>query len=1831
MAIFLPAETIHAQLTNHQSIVTKSYTGPTVTMGNTPGTFVGNVIFQPNVDIPLNHKIVEVIVEIEWSKTDDGSCTPTTGIPADMSHVGFQIRGPIGGTRYLATSTTTAAFAAPITTASFTGLGNVNNDVIVFRDAGNSLLPAAFPVLGQDTVAPNNQTLDFYCGQDPYGIWQIGGIDDAPAAGPQLCIHSYSITLVTCDFNQLEASCKVNPSVTLGPAGVRPLVFEDVDSISDVSCNVRSITFSPATINCSDVGSTIPVVMTIRDHLDSVASCMSTISVIDTNPPILQDCLPTIFATHYLNSMGRDTFWSDSVRAIDNCFPIIKEVRPFNGGTWGSFVAFNCSQGFQQFWARVRDASGNVDSCRLVIDMRDTIAPTAVCGNFTAYLTNAPNGDVTVFPGDIDAGSFDVCPPIIGRWIGSQFAPPPVYTCANLGMDTVILIVSDVAGNLDTCDNAIITIVDTLAPTAVCGVDSVYLDATGVTQSFAVNLDNGSFDNCFIDSLNINGQASVQVTCADLNLPKIVTLNVFDASGNTDACIASIFVFDTIPPVASCANVDLYIDQTGTTTVLADSLNSNSLDVCTGTNLTFDIGGNPSITFDCSALASTPNPVTLTVRDSFGNASTCIANVSVWDTVNPVANCAAPTVYLNASGIATVTAAQLSAGSSDNCAVTDSFVNVIGGAFATFDCSAIFTPQTATLIVNDAQGRTASCVATVTVEDTIRPTALCRNRVVASLNAVGQVTVYPSRIDSNSTDNCGLVLYQINNADSVTYTCADLGLQVATLLVQDSSGNQSTCTAQVEVQDNLPPTISCQSITTYLNSSGVSILTPADIVVAAGTNDNCQLLPSSYSFASGSTVTYTCDSIGTRRLVTIVSDNYGNSASCTTFITVEDSIKPVASCRPVPFTVQLDATGVGYVYPQDIDNGSFDLCGLSNLLINGVDSIAFTCASIGSIPSNVTLTVLDSTGNQANCIARVIVNDPISPIASCRDTTVYLGANGLALITPQAIDAGSNDNCSYTATIGGLASGTFNCSQVGTNTIQLIVTDPSNNSTQCPANVTVLDTIDPQANCVAPGQITVYLDNTCFASIPASTFNNGSTDNCSNNLSFQVGGLPNATFNATNLSTNPTPVDLVVRDPSGNRSTCSTTVIVLDTFPPTVSCRPDSVQLTGVNTSITPIMISAGATDNCSVPSLTINGQPSVTLDCNNLGTTMMTLIATDINGRSDSCTTTVFLEDVAAPTANCNANTIVYLDPTTNIATLQAANVDNGSLDNCSIASYLVSRDTFDCSDVIPNSIPVQLIVTDQSGNSDSCTTQVIVRDTISPVASCGSDTLFFSGSALTIAATALDAGSIDNCTLTSFSLSQDTFDCPDIGVNNVTLTIQDQSGNQATCTALVTVIDTAASATAGNPQVLCSIDSTTMTAMPVGPGLTGTWSSTVASTISSTTDPQATITDLPNGVNVFYWTVSSATCANLSQDSIVIEVIPTSPDIANAGVDQVLCDSSTITLAATTATISTGAWMQDTTQAASIVSFANAADSITTVAGLLPGNSYTFVWELTNGACGIHETDTVVVAIDAIPADVSNAGTNVICSPDTVMLMATTPNMGMGMWSSPHSVTILDPAASNTSVTDFVQDTTMLIWALSNGVCLDYSVDTVYIIRDDVRPNAQMDSFNLIPNGLTSIVDVTTNDFLPPNWSITIATPMNEGLMTNLNDGRFEIDINNVVLNQFFVYEICNTDCPTVCDTAGVRVGVQPPGDCYTPNAFTPNNDGANDFFVIPCLDNVTEKASLHIFNRWGNLVFETDNYVNDWDGTHRNRPLPDAVYFYILQVEGKSPQQGSIEIKR
>ena len=90
-----------------------------------------------------------------------------------------------------------------------------------------------------------------------------------------------------------------------------------------------------------------------------------------------------------------------------------------------------------------------------------------------------------------------------------------------------------------------------------------------------------------------------------------------------------------------------------------------------------------------------------------------------------------------------------------------------------------------------------------------------------------------------------------------------------------------------------------------------------------------------------------------------------------------------------------------------------------------------------------------------------------------------------------------------------------------------------------------------------------------------------------------------------------------------------------------------------------------------------------------------------------------------------------------------------------------------------------------------------------------------------------------------------------------------------------------------------------------------------------------------------------------------------------------------------------------------------------------------------------------------------------------------------------------------------------------------------------------------------------------------------------------------------------------------------------CDVPTIITPNNDGVNDVFAVPCLLDEVEfpNSQIIIFNRWGDEVYRSRQpYTNDWDGKFNGEDLPPGTYFYVLNIGNGSPtQNGFFMIQR
>jgi len=260
---------------------------------------------------------------------------------------------------------------------------------------------------------------------------------------------------------------------------------------------------------------------------------------------------------------------------------------------------------------------------------------------------------------------------------------------------------------------------------------------------------------------------------------------------------------------------------------------------------------------------------------------------------------------------------------------------------------------------------------------------------------------------------------------------------------------------------------------------------------------------------------------------------------------------------------------------------------------------------------------------------------------------------------------------------------------------------------------------------------------------------------------------------------------------------------------------------------------------------------------------------------------------ETTVPTAVCQPVTI-QLDGTGN-ASIVAADIDNGSSDNCGTVSLSASKTTFDCSNVGANS--VTLTVTDSNGNSDSCVAIVTVLDAENPtIATLADIDVDADAGVCTYASSQLTAPTAnDNCSVASVVATPASLVS---GPNTVTWTVTDGAGNTKTSTQTVTVLD------AENPTIVCPADVTvniggglcTATGIDLGTVPTG---SDNCSVVSVTNDAPAVF---PIGNTTVTWTVTDGfgnegTCAQIvavtkDNNIAVVDVTGTSDPETDGGI---------------------------------------------------------------------------------------------------------------------------------------------------------------------------------------------------------------------------------------------------------------------------------------------------------------------------------------------------------
>jgi hypothetical protein len=1163
-----------------------------------------------------------------------------------------------------------------------------------------------------------------------------------------LCSHigQNIITLTVTDVSNNTASCQSTVTVQdttppnmncqaatvyLNNTGFATLSSFQVNAGSFDNCNIDTLYLSKQTFGIGDLGLN-NISLSGIDASGNLDSCQSSITVLDTIPPsmLCQDI------NLFLDSNGQGQITANQIDggSSDKLGMITLSLNKSQ---------FTCSDiGVNVVTLTGTNTNNLSASCQATVTVVDAFTPTANCQNLSITLDASGNASLSV--SQVDAGSNDNC------GIASSSISQNQFSCADTGQQSVTLTVTDESGNTASC-NATVSITDNQAPVAICQPTTLYLDQSGNAMLLNQDLDNGSNDNCGIQSLSLSQDS---FSCSEIG-QTLVTLFVKDVSSNPASCQAIVDVRDSLPPLMSCKPTTLILNASGTANLSISQVDGGTTDNCGLDSL--------AISQDSFGIGDIgQNTVVLRGFDIYGNADSCTTIVNVQDSTAPTMVCRSLTLPLDINGMTSLAVSDVDGGSSDIAGFTSLVVSQ-----SSFSCSDL-GPILVSLTGTNTRGISASCQAQVLVVDTIAPIVTCQNQTL-SLDGSGMASLALSDINTGSSDNCGINTLSLSKD---TFNCADVGQISISLTGKDASDNSSNCQAQISIQDTIRPSITCRNQILALNTNGLASLTAQD--VDGGSSDNCSIQSLSINKNS-----FTCNDIGSNTVSLSITDPSGNSSSCLATVVVEDNQAPVMSCQNL--TLTLDATGTATLVASQVDAGSTDNCGINSL---NISRNAFTCGDIGT--TTVILAATDVQGRNNSCQASITIQDIDPPVVVCQPTTLYLDNNGNTNLLASQLDGGSSDNCGIASIL--LSQATFTCSDVGQNQIILTARDGQNLSDSCQTLVTVLDTLSPIVQC---NNVVLTLDSTGQANLAISQVNAGSSDNCGIDTLI----LSQSPFSITDLGSNN--VSLTAIDINGNARSCIATVQVQALNLPIMMCQNTTVYLDqSGSVSIAISDIDAGSSDTQGLVSLQLN---STQFTCADLGLQTVSLTGTNIVGNSASCQSSVLVQDSITPVAICQS-AVLNLNAS-GTAVLPASMIDGGSNDNCLVSSLTASPNTFDCSHIGQNN--VILTAEDEAGNKATCITQVQIHDPVAPVATCKAASIYLNSSGMVnLSANLIDNGSVDNCSITILALSKSNFTCSDEGQNIVTLIAIDGNGNSSTCQAIVSVLDTLA------PIVQCQSD---------------------------------------------------------------------------------------------------------------------------------------------------------------------------------------------------------------------------------------------------------------------------------------------------------------------------------------------------------------------------------------------------------------------------------------
>ncbi|MDB3905574.1 gliding motility-associated C-terminal domain-containing protein, partial [Crocinitomicaceae bacterium] len=262
--------------------------------------------------------------------------------------------------------------------------------------------------------------------------------------------------------------------------------------------------------------------------------------------------------------------------------------------------------------------------------------------------------------------------------------------------------------------------------------------------------------------------------------------------------------------------------------------------------------------------------------------------------------------------------------------------------------------------------------------------------------------------------------------------------------------------------------------------------------------------------------------------------------------------------------------------------------------------------------------------------------------------------------------------------------------------------------------------------------------------------------------------------------------------------------------------------------------------------------------------------------------------------------------------------------------------------------------------------------------------------------------------------------------------------------------------------------------------------------------------------------------------------------------------------------------------------------------------------------------ETQTVTVTVDTVPEVTFDVNSTSGCSPMNVVFTNTTNNSFDCVWD-------VDGLASIDECSDF----SFTFW---DEGCYDISLSmgtpngcTSSATMEDlicVLPSPIVDfsvSTTQISFG-SSEVEFTNNT----SHAVDYIWDFGDGYTDSLvfNPGPHDYDIDDEDLFPVTLYGISELGC---VDSMQILIFVNQDAIIFAPNSFTPDNDGLNDTWFPTYSSSIDEEFfEVQIFDRWGEMIFEANDFSKVWDGTYKGRECQVGTYSYRIYYKRKYSEE-------